>query len=173
PGRWGLGRLHQQPPGAGRLPQGAALLTGTSSPRRPHWEPPVAAFTHSLDPLFRPQSVAVLGASVTPGSVGSILIRNLLANPFGGVVYPINPRRRSVHGVHCYPSLAALPEPVDLAVIATPAVTVPGLVRECADRGVKGVIVISAGFSELGAEGKALEGQVRAAAKGKLRLIGP
>src|SRR5437764_6598771 len=101
--------------------------------------------SRSLDPLFKPGAVAVLGASATPGSVGSILIRNLLENPFGGVVYPINPRRRAVHGVHCYPGLAEVPEPVDLAVIATPAATVPGLVRECVERGVKAAIVISAG----------------------------
>jgi acetyltransferase len=133
----------------------------------------VAGFTHSLDPIFRPSTVAVLGASVTPGSVGSILMRNLLENPFGGVVYPVNPKRSAVHGVHCYPSLAAVPESVDLAVIATPAVTVPGLVRECVERGVKAAIIISAGFSELGTEGKALENQVRDLARGRMRLIGP
>jgi acetyltransferase len=128
---------------------------------------------HSLDPFFRPGSVAVFGASATPGSVGSILIRNLLENPFGGVVYPINPKRRAVHGVHCYPGLAEVPEPVDLAVIATPAATVPGLVGACVERGVKAAIVISAGFSELGAEGRALERQVRDTARGRMRLIGP
>ena len=115
------------------------------------------AVRHSLDPFFRPRSVAVFGASATPGSVGSILMRNLLGNPFGGVVYPINPKRRTVHGVHCYPDLASVPEAVDLAVIATPAPTVPALVADCAARGVPAAIVISAGFSELGAEGRALE----------------
>src|SRR5213593_1927411 len=74
---------------------------------------PVVA--RSLDPIFRPESVAVFGASATPGSVGSILMRNLLENPFGGVVYPINPKRRAVHGVHCHSSLSDVPEPVDLA----------------------------------------------------------
>ncbi len=88
----------------------------------------MSSVRHSLDPIFHPRSVAVLGASATPGSVGSILMRNLLANPFGGVVYPINPKRQSVHGVLCYPDLAAVPEAVDLAVIATPAATVPGLI---------------------------------------------
>jgi acetyltransferase len=131
------------------------------------------AFTHSLDPFFHPRTVAVLGATATAGAVGSILMRNLLENPFGGVVYPINPKRRAVHGVHCYPALAAIPEPIDLAVIATPAATVPGLVRECVDRGVKAALVISAGFSELGAEGRALERQVRDTARGRMRLIGP
>src|SRR5579871_1797362 len=95
-------------------------------------------FKHSLDPLFKPRSVAVVGASATPGSVGSILVRNLLGNPFGGVVYPVNPKRHAVHGVRCYPDLSAVPEPVDLAVIATPAAGVPELVEQCAERGVPG-----------------------------------
>jgi acetyltransferase len=128
---------------------------------------------HSLDPLFRPHSVAVVGASATPGSVGGILMRNLLEHPFGGAVYPVNPKRRSVQGVFAYPSLHDLPEPVDLAVIATPAATVPDQLRACVESGARSAIVISAGFSELGAEGRALERQVRDIAKGKLRLIGP
>src|SRR5262249_28431057 len=132
----------------------------------------MAAVRHSLDPIFRPRSVAVFGASATPGSVGSILIRNLLGNPFGGVVYPINPKRQAVHGVRCYPGLSALPETVDLAVIATPAATVPGLVADCAARGVPSAIIISAGFSELGAEGRALEEKIRQA-RGHMRIIGP
>jgi acetyltransferase len=131
------------------------------------------AFRHSLDPIFRPRSVAVLGASATSGSIGSILIRNLLGNPFGGVVYPINPKWRAVHGVYCYPNLAAAPEVVDLAVIATPAATVPGLIQECIKRGVRAAIIISSGFSELGAEGKQLEQQIQATARGKMRIIGP
>jgi acetyltransferase len=128
---------------------------------------------HSLDSLFHPRAVAILGASATPGSVGSILIRNLLENPFGGVVYPVNPNRKSVQGVYCYPSLAALPEPVDLAVIATPTRTVLGLVQECVAQHVKSAILISAGFSELGEEGRALERQLRETARGHLRLVGP
>lgn len=130
------------------------------------------AVRHSLDPIFRPRSVAVFGASATSGSVGAILMRNLLGNPFGGGVYPVNPKRRTVLGVHCYPDLASVPEAVDLAVIATPAPTVPALVADCAARGVPAAIVISAGFSELGAEGRALEAQIRAA-RGSMRLIGP
>src|SRR5262249_32801066 len=148
-------------------------LTKRGAPRRPRQGEAVGAFTHSLDPFFRPATVAVLGASVTPGSVGSILMRTLLETPFGGVVSPVNPRRSAAHGVHCSPPLAAVPEPVDLAVIATPAVTVPGLVGECVAGGVKAAIIISAGFSELGTEGKALENQVRELARGRMRLIGP
>jgi acetyltransferase len=133
----------------------------------------VPKFTHSLDPFFRPRSLAVIGASAKPGSVGNILIRNLLENLFGGVVYPINPRRVAVHGVHCYPALAAVPEVVDLAVIATPAATVPGAIRECVERGVKAAVIISAGFAELGAQGQALEQEVLRTARGKMRVIGP
>jgi acetyltransferase len=133
----------------------------------------MAGFRHSLDPLFKPRSVAVIGASATPGSVGSILMRNLLANPFGGVVYPINPKRKSVHGVYCYPDLGAVPEVVDLAVIATPAAGVPALIQECVERKIPSAIIISAGFSELGAEGRALEKKIRDLARGKMRIIGP
>jgi acetyltransferase len=128
---------------------------------------------HSLDPLFKPQSVAVLGASAAPGRVGNILMRNLLENPFGGCVYPINPKRRAVHGVHCYPSLADLPERVDLAVIATPAATVPPLVEQCVAAGIPAAIIVSAGFSELGAAGRVLEDRVRATARGRMRVLGP
>ncbi len=132
----------------------------------------MSAVRHSLDPIFRPRSVAVFGASASSGSVGAILMRNLLANPFGGGVYPINPKRRTVLGVHCYPDLASVPEPIDLAVIATPAPTVPTLVADCAARGVPAAIVISAGFSELGVEGRALEAKIRTV-RGKMRIIGP
>src|SRR3954447_11695901 len=112
---------------------------------------------HSLDPIFHPGTVAVIGASATPGSVGSILMRNLLANPFGGVIYPVNPKRRAVHGGFFPPSPTPPPEVPALVVIATPAATVPGTIAQCVERGVRAAIVISAGFSELGAAGRALE----------------
>src|SRR6266542_543593 len=133
----------------------------------------MATLPHSLDPLFRPRSVAIVGASATPGTVGSILIRNLIENPFGGVVYPVNPKRKAVHGVLCYPDLTAIPEQVDLAVIATPAATVPGVIKECVGRSIPAAIIISAGFSELGAEGRKLEMEIKAIAKGNMRIIGP
>jgi acetyltransferase len=100
-------------------------------------------------------------------------MHNLLANPFGGAVYPVNPTRRSVQGVYAYPSLRAVPESVDLAVIATPAATVPDQVRACVECGARSAIVISAGFAELGAAGRDLGRQVRDIARGKLRVIGP
>lgn len=128
---------------------------------------------HSLDPVFHPESIAVIGASATPGSVGNILIHNLTTSPFNGVIYPVNPRRRAIRGIHCYPSITNVPDSVDLAVIATPAATVPGVLEQCVEHGVKGAIVISAGFSELGEQGRALERQVASITKGRLRIIGP
>jgi len=128
---------------------------------------------HSLDPIFHPESVAVIGASATPGSVGNILIHNLTTNQFNGVIYPVNPRRRAIRGIHCYPSIGDIPEEVDLAVIATPAATVPGVLEQCVQKGVRGAIVISAGFSELGAEGRALEQKIVSITHGRMRVIGP
>ncbi len=128
----------------------------------------------ALDAIFAPRSVAVIGATEAPGSVGRTVLFNLLQSPFGGPVFPVNPRRASVLGVKAYPNLAAVPERVDLAVVVTQAATVPGVIRQCADTGVKGAIVISAGFKELGPQGAALEQQVLAEARrGRVRLVGP
>lgn len=127
-----------------------------------------------LSGIFSPENVAVIGASDKPGSVGRTLLWNLISNPFGGTVFPINPKRSSILGIRAYPNVASVPERVDLAVIATPASTVPGLIGECVAAGVKGAIVISAGFKEVGEAGVELERQVLTQARqGHLRLIGP
>ena len=127
-----------------------------------------------LDSLFAPQSVAVIGATEKAGSVGRSILRNLITSPFGGTVFPIHPGRPSVLGIKAYPSVAQVPEAVELAVIATPAPTVPGIVKECVDAGVRAAIIISAGFREIGPEGLELEQRVLAEARrGRLRLIGP
>src|SRR5687768_3979681 len=129
---------------------------------------------HPLDPIFSPTNVAVIGATETPNSVGRTLLWNLVSNPFGGTVFPVNPKRPSVLGIKAYPNIASVPAKVDLAVIVTPAQAVPGVIRECVDAGVRGAIVISAGFKELGAPGVALESQVLAEARrGKMRIVGP
>jgi acetyltransferase len=129
---------------------------------------------HPLDIFFRPQSVALIGASEAAGTVGRTLLWNLLSNPFGGTVFPVNPKRPSVLGIKAYPNIAAVPEKIDLAVVATPAPTVPGIIGECAEAGVKGAIIISAGFKETGEGGARLEAQVLdQARRGKLRVIGP
>ena len=129
---------------------------------------------HPLDVFFSPRTVALIGATESEGSVGRTILRNLIGNPFGGVVFPINPKRSSVLGIKAYPSIAEVPEAVDLAVIATPAQTVPGIIRECVQAGARGAIIISAGFKEAGAAGVELERQVLAEARrGKMRIIGP
>src|SRR5258708_3368091 len=115
---------------------------------------------HPLNAIFAPKSIAVVGATEKAGSVGRTLLWNLISNPFGGTVFPVNPQRTSVLGIQAYPNLAALPAQVDLAVIATPAPTVPGIIAECVEAGVKGAIIISAGFKESGAAGAKLEQQI-------------
>lgn len=130
--------------------------------------------SHPLTPFFRPRTVAVIGATEAPGSVGRTLLRNLLGTPFGGTVYPVNPKRDNVLGVHSYRSVADIPAVVDLAVVATPAVAVPAIIGQCADRGIPAAVVISAGFRETGLAGAELERQVLAEARrGRMRLVGP
>ncbi|MCC7349078.1 MAG: bifunctional acetate--CoA ligase family protein/GNAT family N-acetyltransferase [Phycisphaerales bacterium] len=127
-----------------------------------------------LEAFFSPRNVALIGATETPGSVGRTLLWNLVSNPFGGTIFPVNPKRPSVLGIKAYPDISAIPDKVDLAVIVTPAATVPGIIGQCIDTGVKASIIISAGFKELGAPGIALEQNVlEQARRGKLRIIGP
>ncbi len=131
------------------------------------------ARSHPLDPIFLPRSVAVVGATEREGSVGRTVLWNLISHPFGGTVYPVNPKRHQVLGIRAYERLSALPEPVDLAIIAIPAAGVPAVIQECVEAGVRGAIVLSAGFKEIGPEGLELEKAIQEAARGKLRLIGP
>ena len=127
-----------------------------------------------LDPIFSPRSVAVIGATEREGSVGYIILANLVGGMFRGKVFPVNPDRSSVLGLQAFPNIAAVPEPIDLAVVVTPAPTVPAIIGECATAGVKGAIIISAGFKETGAAGAALEREIlEQARRGNMRLIGP
>ena len=129
---------------------------------------------HPLDAFFSPHTVAVVGATENPGSVGRTLFWNLISNPFGGTVFPVNPKRPNVLGVKAYPGIKDVPEKVDLAVIVTPAATVPKVIGECVDAGVKSAIVISAGFKELGPQGAELEKEILTQARrGRIRIIGP
>ena len=128
----------------------------------------------SLDVIFRPETIAVIGATEKAGSVGRTVMWNLVSNPFGGTVFPVNPERTNVLGVKAYPSIAEVPERVDLAVVVVPAPAVPDVIAECADAGVGGAIIISAGFKEIGAEGRELEERVlEEARRGRMRVIGP
>lgn len=128
----------------------------------------------SLDAIFKPRTVAVIGATEKAGSAGRTILWNLITSPFGGTVFPINPKRSNVLGVKAYASIQEAPGKADLAVIVTPAETVPGIIGECCAAGVKAAIIISAGFKEAGAAGMALEQRVLAEARrGAMRIIGP
>ena len=128
----------------------------------------------SLDPVFSPRSVAVVGASRDRRSLSYALLHNLIVNEFQGPIYPINPQAGFVHSLPCYPSIGAVPATVDLAVITVPQRLVMPVVEECLDHGVRGLVVISAGFAETGAEGAALEVRLRDLVRGRgARMIGP
>ena len=127
-----------------------------------------------LDVFFRPRNVAVIGATENQLGVGRSLVSNLIQTSFAGSIYPVNPNHSAVLGLRCYPNLREVPEKVDLAVIATPARTVPGIVRECVAAGVEGAVIISAGFRETGDKGAVLEQEIlREARAGKMRILGP
>lgn len=128
----------------------------------------------ALDCFFAPHSVAVVGATDKSGSVGRTVLLNLLKGPYQDKVYAVNPKRKEVLGAPSYPSISQMPEPVDLAIVVTPAVTVPDIIAECVDFGVRSVVVISAGFRERGEEGTRLEERIKAELRrGSTRVIGP
>jgi acetyltransferase len=124
----------------------------------------------ALNTMFAPESIALIGATEVPGSVGRVLLENLKS--YQGAIYPVNLRRRSVLGLPAFPKIGAVPSRVDLAIIATPAATVPDVVQECADAGVTGAMIISAGFKESGPLGAKLEEAI-VARRGQMRIIGP
>jgi acetate---CoA ligase (ADP-forming) len=133
-----------------------------------------AAARAAVAPFLRPESIAVVGASDNRGSIGWLLLANLLQSGFTGPVYPVNPRHRVIQGVTAYQDLASCPGPPDLALVAVPAPLVAGVVDRAGDLGVRAVCVISAGFAETGGEGRVLqEDLLRRARVGGVRLIGP
>jgi acetyltransferase len=129
---------------------------------------------HYLTPLFEPAAVAVIGATERPGAVGGVLIGNMLAAGYRGQLFAVNPKYRTVQGVPCYAAIGKVPRRVDLAVIATPAATVPEVIEQCGRAGVRAAVVISAGFSEVGPAGARLErALLENARRHRLRLVGP
>jgi len=127
-----------------------------------------------LRPIFSPKSIAVIGASRSPMKIGYEILQNILVQGYTGKVYPINPETPMIMGLKTQPSVLAVKDDIDLAIIAVPAEFVPKVMTECAKKKVKGVIVISSGFSETGEKGKLLEEEVlQIARKGGIRLIGP
>ncbi len=134
----------------------------------------MSASSHYLSPLFEPASVAVIGASERAGTVGALLMRNLLDAGFGGRLFAVNPKHSTVFGVRCVANAADLPAAVDLAVIVTPAPAVPALIDDCGRAGVRAAVVISAGFGETGDAGAALErAMLDNARRHGIRLLGP
>jgi acetyltransferase len=129
----------------------------------------------NLDKIFKPRRIAVIGASNTQGTVGYTLLRNLIGSGYNGVVYPINPKHEAVQGIEAHRNVAELPHAPDLAIVCTPGASVPGVVRECGEAGVRGIVIISAGFREVGDAGRQLEDQVRAEASkfDGMRIVGP
>jgi acetyltransferase len=127
-----------------------------------------------LDKIFKPKSVAIVGASDEEGSVGYALVQNLTEHDYKGEVFLVNIRKKEILGRKAYAKLEDIPGEVDLAIIATPAKTVPGIVEDCGKSGIKGVIIVSAGFKEVGQEGRLLEEEIKKL-RGKydLRIIGP
>lgn len=127
-----------------------------------------------LEPLFAPRSIAVIGASRRVGTAGSDIFRNLIYGGYTGVVYPINPKTKSILGIRCAPNVSAIDEAVDLAVIIVPSPGVEGVVTECADKGTKHFLIISAGFKEIGGDGVVREQRLKAlAAERGLSIVGP
>ena len=147
------------------------------NPKNPSFDPvhDVLRYEHlALNAIFAPKNVAVVGATESMGTVGRTLLWNIMSSPFGGAVFPVNPKRASVLGIKAYPSISAVPEKIDLAVIVTPAPSVPGIIQECVSMGIMGAIVISAGFKETGPAGAEFERQIMVEArKGNMRIIGP
>ena len=127
-----------------------------------------------LDYIFKPKSIAVIGASDTFGKWGYMMLERPMKTGFKGAIYPINPTKREILGLPTYPAVSAVPGPIDLAVITTPAATVPDVLRDCTEKGIKGAVVISAGFAEVGEEGREIQNAMLAVARsGGIRLVGP
>ncbi|MET8796538.1 GNAT family N-acetyltransferase [Nocardia sp. NPDC004568] len=133
-----------------------------------------ASEARSVGNLLAPRSVAVIGATPSTGRVGGVVLANLLDGTFQGAVYPVNPERRSVRGVHAYPTVRDIPDEVDLAVVAVPAAAIGSVLDDCMAKGVKGLLVLSAGFGETGEQGRSAEAELVAAArKHGMRVVGP
>ena len=128
----------------------------------------------NLDKMFKPKSIAIIGATDKIGKTGYRIFRNLIGSGYNGVVYPVNPKKESIQGVAAYKSINDVPKVVDLAIIVTPANVVCDVVEECGKKGIKGILIISAGFKEIGKEGKKLEQKLlELKEKYGLRIVGP
>src|SRR5208282_5582185 len=142
--------------------------------RSPNEEQQSAPQRYGLDAMFAPGSVAVIGATSRPGTVGHAVLENLLHGKFQAKVYAVNAKHPEVLGLKTYASIRDIPGHVDLAIVATPATTVPQIIGECVEAGAKSAVVLSAGFRERGADGAALEQQIQEKLRhSSMRLVGP
>jgi acetyltransferase len=128
----------------------------------------------SLDCIFRPKSIAIIGASRKKGTIGYEILHNIVSGDYNGKVFPVNPKADVIHSIKCYPTVTDVPDAVDMAMIVVPAAYVLDVVNECGEKGVKGLVVISAGFKETGQHGAELERQIlEAVQKYGMRMVGP
>ncbi len=114
----------------------------------------------ALHKLFKPRSIALVGASRDPKKLGNIILRNIIGGGFKGKIFPINPEAEEIYGLKVYSSVLKIPEDIDLVIIAVPAVIVPRILEECGEKGIKIAVIISAGFKEAGPEGEVLEHKI-------------
>ena len=129
---------------------------------------------HPLDPIFKPQSIAVVGASRRTGSIGREILHNLVEYDFHGKVFPVNPKADFIHSIKAFPSVSSIPDPLDLAIIVVPKEDVPAVIDDCGEKGVKGLVVITSGYAETGEEGRRLEEQLlKQTRRYDMRMIGP
>lgn len=127
-----------------------------------------------LDAIFAPETIAVIGASNQKGKVGHDIFANILSGGFTGTLYPVNPKAKSVLSVKCYISIKVIPDPIDLAMIILPPKAAMGTVKQCIAKGVKGIVIVSAGFKEVGGEGAEVENKIKKlCADAGVRLVGP
>jgi len=127
-----------------------------------------------LDAIFAPETIAVIGASTQKGKVGHDIFANILSGGFTGTLYPVNPKAKSVLSVKCYTSIANIPDPIDLGMIILPPKAALNAVKDCIAKGVKGIVIVSAGFKEVGGEGAQIEKEIKIlCANAKVRLVGP
>ena len=128
----------------------------------------------SLDGIFRPKSIAVIGASTKKGAIGREILHNLIEGEFNGKVFPVNPKATVIHSIKSYSTILDVPDAVDLAMVITPRDHVKAILEQCGEKGVKGVVVITAGFKEIGEEGAKKELElVEVIKKYNMRMVGP
>lgn len=130
---------------------------------------------HGLDSLLKPSRIAITGVTINPNSVGGRVLRNLVGGAFRGVVYPVNPGSEAVLGVPCFPDIASLPRTPDLVAVCSPAGEVEGVLAQCAEAGVRGVVIMSAGFAESGSRGQAMQDKLARIIRSHpgMRVLGP